>query len=59
MFGPYTSDIQTEIYECLCKLSGEEVVNLMTDYHGLQLLNKEFKEFLEDEGVLNNNDVST
>lgn len=52
MFGPYMSDTQTEIYDALCKLSGEEVANLMTDYHGLQLLDKGFKEFLEDEEVM-------
>lgn len=43
---------QKEIYNKLCELSGEEVLNLITDYHGLQLLDKGFKEFLEDEGVL-------
>ena len=52
MFGPYMNDIQTEIYDALCKLSGEEVVNLLTDWHGLQLLDEELKGFLEDEGVL-------
>lgn len=45
-------DIQKEIYEALCQLSGEEVANLFTDWHGLQLLDEEFKEFLEDEGVM-------
>jgi hypothetical protein len=51
-FGSYMSETQTEIYNKLCELSGEEVLNLITDYHGLQLLDKGFKEFLEDEGVL-------
>ena len=45
-------DIQKEIYEALCKLSGEEVANLFIDWHGLQLLDEEFKEFLEDEGIM-------
>ena len=44
--------IQREIWNKLCELSGEEVLNLITDYHGCQLLNEGFKEFLEDEGVL-------
>jgi hypothetical protein len=43
---------QREIWNKLCELGGEEVLNLITDYHGLQLLDKGFKEFLEDEGVL-------
>ena len=43
---------QKEVWDALCKLSGEEVLNLMTDWHGLQLLDKGFKEFLEDEGVM-------
>ncbi len=43
---------QKEAYNALCKLGGEEVVNLITDYHGLQILDEGFKEFLEDEGVL-------
>lgn len=44
--------IQREIWNKLCELSGEEVLNLITDYHGCQLLNEDFKEFLEDEGAL-------
>ena len=43
---------QREIWDTLCELSGEEVLNLLTDYHGLQLLSKDFKDFLEDEGVI-------
>lgn len=46
------SDLQKEIYNRLCELSGEEVINLITDWHGCQLLDKGFKEFLEDEGIL-------
>lgn len=44
--------VQREIWNKLCELSGEEVLNLMTDYHGCCLLNENFKEFLEDEGVM-------
>ena len=43
---------QREIWDALCELSGEQVLNLFTDYHGLQLLSKDFKEFLEEEGVI-------
>lgn len=43
---------QKEIWNALCELSGEQVLNLLTDWHGLQLLDKDFKVFLEDEGVM-------
>ena len=46
------SYLQKEIWNALCELSGEEVLNLITDWHGCHLLDKGFKEFLEDEGVL-------
>lgn len=45
-------ETQKEIWEALCKLSGEEVLNLITDWHGCYLLDEKFKEFLEDEGVM-------
>ena len=41
---------QIEIWEALCGLSGEEVARLFTNYHGNQLLSKDFKEYLQDEG---------
>lgn len=43
---------QKEIWSALCDLGGEEVLNLITDYHGTHLLDEGFKEFLEDEGVM-------
>ena len=43
---------QKEIWEALNQLSGEQVLNLITDWHGLQLLDEDFKGFLEDEGVM-------
>ena len=48
----YMDEIQKEIWYKLCELSGEEVANLLTDYHGLQLLDEGFKEFLEDNEVM-------
>lgn len=45
-------EIQKDIWNALCELSSEEVLNLITDWHGCHLLNKDFKEFLEDEGVM-------
>ena len=44
--------IQKEIWDALSELSGEEVLNLITDWHGCYLLDEKFKEFLEDEGVM-------
>lgn len=44
--------IQKEIWEALSELSGEQVLNLITDWHGCYLLDEKFKEFLEDEGVM-------
>ena len=52
MFGPYMDKTQTEIWNKLCELDGETVARLLTDYHGNQLLDDGFKEFLEDEGVM-------
>ena len=44
--------IQQEIWDALSELSGEQVLNLITDWHGCYLLYEKFKEFLEDEGVM-------
>lgn len=46
------TELQKEIWYRLCELDGEEVARLFTDFYGNQLLSEEFKEFLEDEGVL-------
>ena len=46
------TEIQKEIWNALSELSGEEVLNLITDWHGCYLLDEKFKEFLEDEGVM-------
>ena len=51
-FGSYMDKTQTEIWYKLCKLDGEEVARLFTNFYGNQLLSEEFKEFLEDEGVM-------
>lgn len=52
MFGSYMDKTQTEIWNKLCELNGEEVARLFTNYYGNQLLDADFKEFLEDEGVM-------
>ena len=46
------SDTQMEIWDALSCLSGEEVERLLTDWHGLQLFDRGFYEFLVQEGVL-------
>lgn len=44
--------IQRRIYAALTRLGGEEVARLLTDYHGAQLLDEGFGEFLVDEGAV-------
>lgn len=46
------NDMQMEIWDALCELSGEEVARLFTDYHGNQLLDDGFRAFLGEEGVM-------
>ncbi len=46
------TELQKKIWYRLCELDGEEVARLFTDYYGNQLLSADFKEFLEDEGVI-------
>lgn len=46
------TELQKKIWYRLCELDGEEVARLFTNYYGNQLLSEDFKEFLEDEGVM-------
>ncbi len=46
------TDKQTEIWEQLCTLSGEEVARLFTDYHGMQLLDGGFELHMQFEGYM-------
>lgn len=46
------TELQKKIWYRLCELDGEEVARLFTNFYGNQLLSEEFKEWLEDEGVL-------
>lgn len=46
------NDMQMEMWDALCELSGEEVARLFTDYHGTCLLSEEFRIFLGEEGVM-------
>ena len=46
------TELQKKIWYRLCELDGEEVARLFTNYYGNQLLSEDFKEWLEEEGVL-------
>ena len=43
---------QTEMWDLLCDLEAETVLNLLTDYHGLQLLDDGFYDHLIGEGYI-------
>jgi hypothetical protein len=46
------TELQKKIWYRLCELDGEEVARLFTNFYGNQLLSADFKEWLEEEGVL-------
>lgn len=46
------NEMQQEMYNSLCKLSGEEVARLFLDWLGLQVMDAGFREFLGNEGVM-------
>lgn len=46
------NDMQMEMWDALCELSGEEVARMFTDYHGNQLLDDGFRTYLGEEGVM-------
>ncbi|MPN51331.1 hypothetical protein SDC9_198974 [bioreactor metagenome] len=43
---------QQEIWDVLMELNAEDILTLITDHHGLRLLDEEFYEFLQDEGII-------
>lgn len=43
---------QKAIWGHLCEMSGEDVARVFTDYHGNQLLDDGFYEFMVDEGYI-------
>ena len=51
------TQIQRRIFAILTRLSGEKVAQLMLDYHGTQLLDEGFGDFLVDEGVAEREDI--
>lgn len=46
------TDKQNLMWELLCDHDGETVARLLTDWHGMQLLDDGFYGFLIDEGYL-------
>lgn len=46
-------DSKTEqIYKILSNMSGERVLKLLTDWHGMDLLDDDFYVFLQNEGII-------
>lgn len=46
------NDMQMEMWDALCELSGEEAARMFTDYYGNQLLDDGFRAFLGEVGVM-------
>lgn len=46
------NQMQQEMWDVLSELSGEDVLRLMTDWHGLQILDHDFRDFLGTEGIM-------
>ena len=51
------NDRQDQMWELLCSLDGETAVRLLTDWHGMQLLDSGFYSFLIDEGYIDEPDA--
>lgn len=45
------SETQMKIWDMLVKLDGETVARLFTNYYGTQLLDEDFMDFIEQEGI--------
>jgi hypothetical protein len=43
---------QEEIWDILVSLDSETLLNAITDYHGMKILDEGFAEFLVDEGIM-------
>lgn len=46
------TDQQTKMWDILAELDGEEVLRVLTDWHGLQILDSGFYGHLVDEGYI-------
>ena len=45
------SEMQIKIWDMLIKLDGGTVAQLFTNYYGMQLLDEDFMDFLEQEEI--------
>ena len=52
-----TDEIKTKLIEALERMSGEEVLHLFLDFHGLQLLSDDFAEHCIDEGKVDAEEI--
>ena len=52
-----THERENEFYEQLEQLTGEQVLQAFTDWHGMQLLTDEFLDFCIEEGYLLSEDT--
>ena len=52
-----TQEKQDQFYEQLEQLTGEQVLQAFTDWHGMQLLTNEFYENCIEEGYISSNDM--
>lgn len=43
---------QMQVWNVLCEMDGETVARLLTGWNGMQLLDDAFREYLQDEGYL-------
>lgn len=46
------TDMQENMWDALCEMSGENVARVFANYYGNQLLSEDFYQFLVDEGYV-------
>lgn len=51
-------ELQQQIWDVLVNQDGETVARVFTGYHGMQLLAKEFAEYLVEEGIADISELS-
>lgn len=52
------NELQEQIWDVLVNQDGETVARAFTGYHGMQLLTKEFAEYLVEEGIADISELS-
>ena len=48
----YCTEMQGEVWDTLCLLSGEDVASIFINYYGWQLVDEKFREYLGEEGYM-------